>query len=95
MGSNLRDFSSTFNSCGGERENVEKKDVEKQAEDLISKYKNMSNDELAITLFNEVARQKANGTFNREQLLKVLDMIKPMLKSETQYIQLRQVIQDL
>ena len=89
---NLKDFNFNHtNVCDCEN----KSQYEQQAKDMISKYKDMNNQQLASELISEVARQKANGTFDKSKLIAMLDSIKGMLKYESQYIQLRQVIENL
>ena len=99
MSYNLRDFSvnysNTTNSGSSSCNSQDNVNMEKKAKEMIGKYQNMSNDELMSTLLNEVAKQKANGTFNREQLLQMLEAIKGMLPNPSQYEQLRQVIMKL
>lgn len=92
MSYNLKDFAQK-QSCNSENANNEK--VKKQAEDLLNRYKNMSSDELASTLISEVAKQKNNGTFDKNKLLNMLDSIKDVLPNKSQYEQLRQIIMQL
>lgn len=59
----------------------EKKELQHDAENLVRKYASMSQNELASALFNEVAKQKANGTFDKDKLYFMLESIKNMLPS--------------
>ncbi|MGN1227516.1 MAG: hypothetical protein ACI4TX_02635 [Christensenellales bacterium] len=95
MSYNLKDFSANNSGCFGGGENAsesKKQEAEVKAKEMIGKYQNMSNDELTQTLLSEVAKQKANGTFDRNQLLMMLDAIKGMLPNLAQYEQLREII---
>lgn len=106
MSYNLKDFSKQYDS---ERKEKNKADNEKfqsfsdeevlkakeQAETLINKYQNKSNDELTQMLFNEIAKQKANGTFNKEKLLAMLESVKELLPNQNQYKTLQNFIANL
>ena len=106
MSYNLKDFSKQYDS---ERKEKNKADNERfqsfsdeevlkakeQAETLINKYQNMSNDELTQMLFNEIAKQKANGTFNKEKLLVMLESVKELLPNQNQYKTLQNFIVNL
>lgn len=63
--------------------NVDKeKKTEKKSktyEDLYNEYKDLPNDELLKSLFQEVQKQKQNGTFDFLKLQKSVDLIKPYL----------------
>ena len=106
MSYNLIDFSKQYDN---ERKEKNKADNEKfqsfsdeevlkakeQAETLINKYQNMSNDELTQMLINEIAKQKANGTFNKEKLLVMLESVKELLPNQNQYKTLQNFIVNL
>ena len=55
----------------------------------------MSNDELTQMLTNEIAKQKANGTFNKEKLLVMLESVKELLPNQNQYKTLQNFIANL
>ncbi len=78
MSNNFKDF---LNSSYFTEE--EKDNMEKTAESLVSKYAHMTNDELNKALMNEVAKQKANGTFDKEKLFAMLESVKSMLPNDT------------
>ena len=68
-----------------------------QPEDLMSKYnqlKDLPQDELTKRLFEEVARQKSEGTFNYSQLKTMLENIKGMLPNET-YQNMQRILETL
>ncbi len=76
--SNFKDYIKDNNFNQDEKENLKK-----SAEDLVSRYAHMTANELEQTLLNEVARQKQNGTFDKNKLLYMLNSIKSMLSPET------------
>lgn len=78
MSNNFKDF---LNSSYFTEE--EKDNMEKTAESLVSKYAHMTNDELNKALMNEVAKQKANGTLDKEKLFAMLESVKSMLPNDT------------
>ena len=59
--------------------------AKEQAQSFIEKHQNMSNDELNQLLFNEIAKQKANGTFDKNKLLTMLENVKGLLPNQKQY----------
>lgn len=72
----------------------EKNQMQQDAKNLVNKYANMSQSELKYNLMQEVARQKANGTFDKNKLSYMLDSIKHMLP-ENAYIQIKQALEIL
>lgn len=72
----------------------EKQDMQNEAKNLVDKYARMSQSELQYNLIKEVARQKANGTFDRQKLLFMLNSIKQMLPQQA-YEQILNAINNL
>lgn len=105
MSYNLKDFSKNYNNDKVRDNQIndnldsfsqeEKIQAQKQAESLINQYKNMSNDELSQVLFNEIAKQKANGTFNKDKILAMLESVKGMIPNQNQYETLHNFIANL
>lgn len=105
MSYNLKDFSNNYNNDKVRDSQIndnlnafsqeEKMQAQKQAESLINQYQNMSNDELTQVLFNEIAKQKANGTFNKDKLLAMLESVKGMIPNQNQYETLHNFIVNL
>lgn len=60
----------------------EKKELKGDAERLVRKYATMSQNELSNMLFQEVSKQKANGTFDKDKLFFMLDSIKHLLPND-------------
>jgi hypothetical protein len=60
----------------------EKKELNGDAERLVRKYATMSQNELSNMSFQEVSKQKANGTFDKDKLFFMLDSIKHLLPND-------------
>ena len=97
MPRDFRSFSSNFNQNQnfGERnvnqssqkntENVQNFTQNTQKiEEILNKYKNMSNNELMTNLFREASRLKSEGKLNSENLNSLKGMLAPFLNSEQQ-----------
>ena len=76
MSNNFKDFMT--NNFSEE----EKAELKQDAENLVSKYAHMTQSELSMALYQEVANQKANGTFDKNKLLYMLESIKSMLPQD-------------
>ena len=66
-------------------------------EDIKNKYdtfKNMSKEDLGKTLFQEVAKQKADGTFNYSQLEGMVNSLQGVLP-EADYENVRKLLESL
>ena len=55
---------------------------QEKIEDLVGKYQNMPRDELMQNFYAEVAKQKANGTFNLANLEQSIDSLDAFLNPE-------------
>ena len=77
MSDNFKDFIN--NSKLSEKE---KEELKEDAQNLVKKYAKMSQTELSSALFQEVAKQKANGTFDKDKLFFMLDSIKHLLPND-------------
>lgn len=109
MSYNLKDFSANYkgNNQNQTRPNAEFADKQEvnlnnfsqeekqQAEALLKQYQNMSNAELGQMLMREVANQKANGTFNKDKLLSMLESVRGLFPNTQQYEKLRATIEQL
>ena len=74
--------------------NQEKEKMQQDAKDLVNKYANMSQAELKYNLMQEVARQKQNGTFDKQKLKFMLDSIKGLISPQV-YEQISNAINNL
>lgn len=83
---------SDFNN--NKTEKVEENVTEKDIMDKYNQYKDLSSDQLSQELFKEVARQKANGTFDYQRLESMLDSIKGSL-SEENYQNMKRILESL
>lgn len=83
---------SDFNN--NKTEKVEENVTEKDIIDKYNQYKDLSSDQLSQELFKEVARQKANGTFDYQRLESMLDSIKGSL-SEENYQNMKRILESL
>lgn len=66
-------------------------------EDIMDEYeklKDLPQDQLSRRLFEEVARQKRNGSFNYDQLEGILEQIKPFLPEEN-YESIKRILSSL
>ena len=52
------------------------------AEDLVNKYKNMDNNTLMNEFISEVARQKQNGTFDKNKIINMLDSVRSLIPND-------------
>lgn len=87
MGKNLRDFANIKFSTSNEKENIKNEENTKQSKqenlkDIINTYQQKSNSELREQLFQEVAKQKENGTFDAVKLERMLDGLGGLLTDE-------------
>ena len=83
---------SDFNN--NKTEKVEENVTEKDIMDKYNQYKDLSSDQLSQELFKEVARQKANGTFDYQRLESMLDSIKGSLSDEN-YQNMKRILETL
>ena len=83
---------SDFNN--NKTEKVEENVTEKDIMDKYNQYKDLSSDQLSQELFKEVARQKANGTFDYQRLESMLDSIKGSLSDEN-YQNMKRILESL
>ena len=60
------------------------KQVEQKVEDLYNKYKGKDQDQLLVQLFENVQKQKSEGTFDYQSLCVIIDKISPFLSDEQQ-----------
>ena len=69
--------------CGKETCNHESSKIEEErVEDLYNKYKDKNEDELIIELIKNVEKQKRDGTFKYDALIKTLEKLRPFLTKE-------------
>lgn len=68
--------------------------AEKQVENMYNTYKGKSEDELLAELIKHVAKQKENGTFDINNLEKMLSKIMPFL-NEQQKQKLNEVLKQI
>ena len=85
----LSDFSRNENIKEPQK-NITDKDIM----DKYNQYKDLSSDQLSQELFREVSKQKANGTFNYNQLENMLESLKGSL-SEENYQNMRRILESL
>lgn len=93
MNKNLKDFAKNYNMNNYTDE--QKNTAQKQTEQIINTYKNLSQNDLSNALLQEVAKQKGNGTFDKHKLLQMLENIKTLLPSEEQYEKIKDIINSL
>lgn len=73
------------------------KNQEKTTDDIVKEYnklKDLGSDELTTMLFNEVNKQKSDGTFNYESLIASIESIKEMIPQNT-YENLKKLVESL
>lgn len=70
--------------------NVNEQDIKQQ----FDKYKDMSKEELNSQLFNEVARQKAEGSFDYNKLAGMVESLKGTLP-EQDYNNIKRILESL
>ena len=85
----LSDFSRNENIKEPQK-NITDKDIVYK----YNQYKDLSSDQLSQELFREVSKQKANGTFNYNQLENMLESLKGSL-SEENYQNMRRILESL
>jgi len=76
---------------------IKSKPEEKPEEKVQATYeelKNLSNDELTSRLYNEVAKQKSNGTFDYNMLNNSVESIKGYIPTET-YENIKRMLESL
>ena len=88
----MEDFRNCINSKKYSDE--EKEEMKSDAENLVNKYVNMSKSELQYNLMQEVAKQKAQGTFDKQKIVFMVNSIKHMLSNES-YNQIMQALNNL
>ena len=79
-----------FNS----KKNNEKRVTEEDIREKFYAYKDMSKQELNSQLFSEVARQKANGTFDYNKLTQMVESLKGSLP-EQDYNNIKRILESL
>lgn len=57
---------------------------EEKIEDMYEKYKNFNQNDLTNELFNNIAKQKKDGTFDYEKIKNTITQIMPYLNAEQQ-----------
>ena len=57
---------------------------EEKIEDMYEKYKNFNKNDLTNELFNNIAKQKKDGTFDYEKIKNTITQIMPYLNAEQQ-----------
>ena len=68
-------------------ENIKKEKKQKneeKIEDMYEKYKNFNQNDLTNELFNNIAKQKKDGTFDYEKIKNTITQIMPYLNAERQ-----------
>lgn len=73
-----------------QKENITEKDLM----DKYNQYKDLDSNQIRDELFNEVARQKANGVFDYNKLENSLDSIKGVI-SEDNYQNMKKILESL
>ena len=73
---------------------IEAEQAGKQVENLYNTYKGKNEDELLAELVKHVAKQKENGTFDMNNLEKMLAKIMPFL-NEQQKLKLNEVLKQI
>ncbi|MBE7074578.1 MAG: hypothetical protein E7376_01160 [Clostridiales bacterium] len=81
--------------CNNKDKNLNDEEVlkanAKNVEELYNEYKDKNEDELLQELFKSVEKQKTNGTFDYNSLLKMIEMLKPYLNQE-QIIKMKEIL---
>lgn len=90
MGGKMSNFSSFCKENGKKNQNYENKDIKQTYEEL----KGLGEDELSQKLFEEVKKQKQEGTFDYEGLAKNLEMMKAFLPNET-YLNMKNLLEKI
>lgn len=78
----FKDFAKNYNT-NSESQNINKSDMEK-AQDVINKYSNYSESELASELAKTIKQQKNNNLYNREKVMEQINMLSSYLTLEQQ-----------
>ena len=73
-----------------QKENITEKDLM----DKYNQYKELDSNQIRDELFNEVARQKANGVFDYNKLENSLDSIKGVI-GEDNYQNMKKILESL
>ena len=81
---------SQFNNQHNERANAKEEDVRR----TYDNYKNMSQSQLNASLLDEVAKQKANGTFDYEALSNMVDSLRGVLP-ENDYKNVKRLLENI
>lgn len=71
-----------FKQYSNEQNNDTEKQVGNQVENLYNTYKGKNEDELLAELVKHVAKQKENGTFDYNNLEKMLSKVMPFLNEQ-------------
>ena len=72
----------------------EEKVSEKDLREKFDEYKDMNKDQLSKQLFSEVAKQKAEGKFDFQQLSSMVENLKGMLP-EQDYQNIKRILESL
>ena len=72
----------------------EEKVSEKDLREKFDEYKDMNKDQLSKQLFSEVAKQKAEGKFDFQQLSSMVENLKGMLP-EKDYQNIKRILESL
>ena len=73
-----------------EKKNITEEDIMKK----YNQYKDLPQDQLSQELFKEVSKQKANGTFNYNQLENMLESLRGSLSDEN-YQNMKRILESL
>lgn len=76
------------------KNNQSKKVSEQDLRDKFDYYKNMNQQQLNSELFSEVARQKANGTFDFNKLSQMVESLRGSLP-EQDYNNIKRILESL
>ena len=87
-------FSNFTKQDFGDDKKSQKAFSQKDAVDSYNQLKNLSSDELSKRLFEEVAKQKQQGTFNYDMLISSIESIKGMIPQKT-YQNLKSLVESL
>jgi len=81
---------SDFNFNNQKKEQLKEQDIRNK----FDEYKDMSKDQLNSQLFQEVARQKAEGSFDYEKLESMVNNLRGMI-SEQDYNNIKRILENL
>ena len=86
----FKDFCTNNNSKEYKAQQTDTKNVE----EIYDKYKDKNQDELLNELFNNVNKQKENGTFNYEAICNMVEKMSPFLTKE-QNLRIKELLKKL